>query len=228
MRPLVLVLPASLILIAGAYGQALTEHAAAAAGAAIGAGAGKGLSNSMTKIFGETDKETAKAAKPDPKKEAKEVKEAKPVTDPAPDPLTAKSKPSPVSAGAAAPTANFGPSAPRGSSQTRSRRKPAPQDETAVVTPASAIAIRPAPAPLPVVEQPIVKVPTAEDVANIKVGASQSDVIAALGQPSSHVIIPDDDGHLREICQYWANGHVLGTIRLDNGQVASVEARPEN
>ena len=68
MRSLALVLPASLIFVFSAHGQALTEHAAAAAGAAVGVGAGKSLSNSMTKIFGDTDKETAKAAKPDAKK----------------------------------------------------------------------------------------------------------------------------------------------------------------
>lgn len=219
MRSLVLVLPASLILIASAHGQALTEHAAAAAGAAIGAGAGKSLSNSMTKIFGETDKETTKAAKPETKKEPKAL------TNPAPDPLAgAISRPSHV-AGSAPALDPMPPSTSRASSQPRSRRKPARQDETAAVTPAAT------PAPLsaaPPVAEPVVKVPTVEDIANIKVGTSESDLIAALGPPASHLIIPDDDGHLREVCQYWANGRVLGTVRLDNGQVASVEARPEN
>jgi hypothetical protein len=84
----------------------------------------------------------------------------------------------------------------------------------------------PIPAASPIVE-PIIKVPTAEDLANIKAGTTEEDMVTALGQPSSRIIIPDDDGHLREICQYWANGQVLGTIRLDNGQVATVEPRRE-
>lgn len=219
MRSLVIVLPASLLFIASAHGQVLTEHAAAAAGAAIGAGAGKSLSTSMTKIFGETDKETAKAAKPDTKKQAK------PVTNPTPDALaTAKSKPSAVAG--SAPALDPLPPSPSHAPAQHSRRKPAPHDETAASL-VPAVAPNPIPAAPPVAE-PVVKIPTVQDLANIKVGATESDLIAALGQPSSHIIIPDDDGHLREICQYWANGHVLGTIRLDNGQVASVEARPEN
>ena len=212
MRSLALVLPASLIFVIGVQGQALTEHAAAAAGAAIGTGAGKGLSNSMTKIFGETDKETAKAAKPDAKKPSK------PVTDPAPDPLTAKSKPSPVPT----PGGDLGP-APLPAPTRRAARKPVPREETAAALPAAATMTPIATAP-PIVE-PIIKVPTAEDLANIKVGTTAEDMVSALGQPSSRLVIPDDDGHLRETCQYWANGQVLGTIRLDNGQVASVEAR---
>ena len=91
MRSLALVLPASLILVLSVHGQALTEHAAAAAGAVVGSGAGKSLSNSMTKIFGDTDKQTAKAANPDAKKQSKPVPSA-------PDPLAAESQ-TPLSAG---------------------------------------------------------------------------------------------------------------------------------
>jgi hypothetical protein len=212
MRSLALVLPASLIFIVGVHGQALTEHAAAAAGATIGAGAGKGLSNSMTKIFGETDKETAKAAKPEAKKPSK------PVTDPAPDPLAAKPKPSPV------PVGNDG-LAPLPAPSRRAARKPVPREETAAALPA-AVAVTPI-ATAPPIAEPVVRVPTAEDLSNIKVGTTAEDMVAALGQPSSRLIIPDDDGHLRETCQYWANGQVLGIIRLDNGQVASVETRAQ-
>ena len=219
MRSLVLVLPASLMFVVGVHGQALTEHAAAAAGAAIGVGAGKGLSSSMTKIFGETDKETAKAAKPDAKKPSK------PVTDPAVDPLAAKSKakPSPVAGGdlSPAPAPAAIPSTPR-----RVARKPVLTGETTSAL-QSAVIASPIPA-APAIVEPIIKVPTAEDLANIKAGTTAEDMVAALGQPSSRLIIPDDDGHLREICQYWANGRVLGTVRLDNGQVASVEARPQD
>jgi hypothetical protein len=218
MRSLVLVLPVSLMFVVGVHGQALTEHAAAAAGAAVGVGAGKGLSNSMTKIFGETDKETAKAAKPDAKKPSK------PVTDPAPDSLAAKSKtkPSPVAGGDASPAP-----APAAIQSTARRvaRKPVLTGETTSAL-QSAVIASPVPA-APAIVEPIIKVPTAEDLANIKVGTTAEDLVTALGQPSSRVVIPDDDGHLREICQYWANGRVLGTVRLDNGQVASVEPRPE-
>jgi hypothetical protein len=221
MRSLALVLPASLILVFSAHGQVLTEHAAAAAGAAVGVGAGKSLSNSMTKIFGDADKETAKAAKPDAKKQPKSV------TDPAPDPLTAKSKP-PMTGGGDAALAPLPPAGSPSASQPRSRapRKPAPQDETAAALSRS-MPLTPIAVPAPIA-QPIVKVPTIEEIANIKVGTTADELVIALGQPSSRVSIPDDDGHLRETCQYWANGRQLGTIRLDNGQVVTVETRPEN
>jgi outer membrane protein assembly factor BamE (lipoprotein component of BamABCDE complex) len=214
MRSLALVLPVSLILVVSVHSQALTEHAAAAAGAVVGSGAGKSLSNCMTKIFGDTDKETAKAAKPDAKKQSKPV-------PPAPDPLAAKSQTS-LTAGGDAALDPLPPSSSSSPSQLRSRaaRKPTPQDATAAAL-SRPMAVTP-------IAQPIVKVPTVEEIASIKVGTTADDLVAALGQPSSRVSIPDDDGHLRETCQYWVNGRQIGTIRLDNGQVVTVETRPEN
>jgi hypothetical protein len=168
----------------------------------------------MTKIFGDTDKETAKAAKPDAKKQSKPV-------PPAPDPLAAKSQTS-LTAGGDAALDPLPPSSSSSPSQLRSRaaRKPTPQDATAAAL-SRPMAVTP-------IAQPIVKVPTVEEIASIKVGTTADDLVAALGQPSSRVSIPDDDGHLRETCQYWVNGRQIGTIRLDNGQVVTVETRPEN
>ena len=74
-----------------------------------------------------------------------------------------------------------------------------------------------------VLSEPVFKEPTVQDVANIRVGASATEMRALLGAPESKVSIPDDDGHLLEICQYWAKGEQLGTIRLDNGRVVSVQ-----
>lgn len=220
MRSFALVVPASLIFAAAAMGQILTEHAAAAAGAAIGVGAGKSLSDSMTKIFGDMDKDTTKAAKPDAKKQSK------PVTNLEPNPLEPKSRP-PVSFSRDPGPAPFEPLPSHSSSQPRrAARKPLPADETAAAQ-SSAAALTPI-ATEPPIPEPVVKVPTEEELAGIKVGTTESDLVAALGQPSSRVTIPDDDGHLREICQYWADGRVLGTIRLDNGQVVTVEPQPGN
>ena len=78
---------------------------------------------------------------------------------------------------------------------------------------------------VPVAAEMVVKEPTAQDVASIKVGATSSELRAALGVPESTVSIPGDDGHLLEICQYWAKGEPVGTIRLDNGRVVSVQAQ---
>ena len=56
----------SLVLANAAFGQALTEHAAAAAGATIGTAAGKPISNALTNIFGNVDHATATAAASNP------------------------------------------------------------------------------------------------------------------------------------------------------------------
>ena len=80
-------------------------------------------------------------------------------------------------------------------------------------------------APPVVIPPPAPKEPTVQEVASIQVGAAERDVLATLGTPASRVIIPDDDGHLRESFQYWANGAQIGTIRLDNGVVSTVESR---
>ena len=76
-----------------------------------------------------------------------------------------------------------------------------------------------------VVAEPVVKEPSVEEIAAVKVGATSHELEAALGAPESRVSIPDDDGHLLEICQYWSKGQPLGTIRLDNGRVVSVQTR---
>ena len=83
------------------------------------------------------------------------------------------------------------------------------------------------PPPVEAVPEPPRREPTAEELAGIHVGASEQELVTALGQPESKVTIPDD-GHLVEICQYWSNGRQLGTVRLDNGQVVNVEARTQN
>lgn len=94
------------------------------------------------------------------------------------------------------------------------------------VAPPSAPPVPPAPlvAPAPSVEF-AAKEPTAEELRGIKIGASEKDVLTALGMPTSRIIVPDDDGHLRKTYQYWAKGSPVGTVRLDNGYVVKVEVR---
>jgi hypothetical protein len=79
-------------------------------------------------------------------------------------------------------------------------------------------------APAPPVEFAAKEV-TAEELSRIKIGASEREVLTALGSPSSRIAIPDDDGHLRKTYQYWAKGGPVGTVRLDNGYVVKVEVR---
>jgi len=201
----------SFLLVTGIQAQSLSEHAAAAAGATIGTAAGKPMSNAITKIFGQVDSDTKKAAnqkadiKPQPKPPT-------PTTDSSPA-LGITSPDQPVSSHASA--------------QPRRRSTPEPVPEFRQTTAASV------PAVSPVVVVPIVapelprREPTPEQLASVKIGATASEVLSVLGPPESRVTIPDD-GHLLEICQYWAKGKQLGTVRLDNGQVITVETKSQN
>jgi hypothetical protein len=199
---------ATFLLAAGLDAQSLTEHAAAAAGATIGTAAGKPLSNAIGSIFGKLDKDTSQAAG------AKTVKKIDKPAEPAP----AKASVPAVTLPAASSNAPIGDSeAVSAPSRTRrqahvaiDREVPAPFIQSATYQP------------------PVVKEPSVEDVANIKVGATGQELQAALGVPESHITIPDDDGRLLETCQYWAKGQPIGRVRLVNGQVVSVETSHVN
>jgi hypothetical protein len=66
---------------------------------------------------------------------------------------------------------------------------------------------------------------TGKEFALIRVGSSVKDVLQVLGPPASRVVVPDDDGHLRETFQYWVKGRPMGTVRLDNGRVFQIETQ---
>jgi hypothetical protein len=206
MRSLIAVL-ASLALATAVHAQSLAEHAAAAGGATIGTAAGKPVSNAITKIFGGVSNDAAKAAKGPVTTQTKKVESV-----PAKTVETSKPAPAPLSFGGGSSSGSSGGS---GASHSRASRAPAPHQAIATVTPATAWVV-PEPA--------VVKEPTSEEVASVKIGTTEKELVAALGAPASRVTIPDD-GHLRESCQYWAKGRQLGTIRLDNGQVVAVEVR---
>lgn len=209
----------TLALAGAACGQSLAEHAAAAAGATIGTAAGKPLSNAMGKIFGDVDKSTTTAF--GAKAKAAPVKAT--VTKPVPD----SEKVVPVG------VPNSGLGTPAGSATTsggasavvashaRARSSRARQVAAAPLAPLAP------PVAEPAVPVPPVKELSTADLSGLPVGASEKDMLAALGVPESRVSIPDDDGHLRETCQYWAQGRPLGTVRLDNGQVVQVVVRPQ-
>jgi hypothetical protein len=104
------------------------------------------------------------------------------------------------------------------------------KDSTAAKQPAP---VPPPPAPaapsIPTVQAvppgPPQKNLTGEEFALIREGSTEKEVLAVLGPPSSQVVVPDDDGHLRETFQYWAKGSPMGTVRLDNGRVVQIETK---
>ncbi len=194
----------SLFLAAGAQAQSLAEHAAAASGATVGTAAGKPLSNAITKIFGQTDTSTKKAASANTKTLARPEAEAAPRIAPA----------APQGGGGGGMPSLGGSSA--GGGPTPSRHGGFAQHRST----AQYAAINP-PEPVLAYQEPPRKEPTAEELAGIHVGASEQELVSALGAPESTVTIPDE-GHMVQICQYWSKGKQLGTVRLDNGQVVSV------
>ncbi|HTW66734.1 MAG TPA: hypothetical protein VME17_19075 [Bryobacteraceae bacterium] len=191
------------------FAQALSEHAAAAAGATIGTAAGKPLGTALGKIFGDINKDTSNAAGAKPAKRVQpKIVKPSPATPTSAASLAGEPRPSSGSFGS-----EEGGSAP--ARHTRRHASPAPLEP--IAAPEAPI--------IPVIAEPVVKQPTIDEVAAVRIGENSNDVETALGAPESRVSIPDDDGHLIEINQYWANGQPLGTIRLDNGRVVSVQAR---
>lgn len=198
----------SCLLVTAGQAQTLAEHAAAASGATIGTAAGKPISNAITKIFGQTDNSAKKAASASlSKTSTKTETESTPVIPPAAPGATVGDSASSGPVGESTPSRHGG----------FARHSAVRHYTTPINTPAPVENIQPPPR----------KEPTAEELASIHVGASEQELVSALGQPESKVTIPDD-GHLVEICQYWSNGRQLGTVRLDNGQVVNVESRTQN
>ncbi len=191
----------SCLLAAVSSAQALVEYAAGAAVGAAGSVGGKAVSNGLDKIFKQLDGKAKQAAG-------------------APAATTQKKKyadytPSAVKAEAAA----------SGFSKTVLPKLRMPRIEGAALPdfepPAglSALAI-PAP-PLPSMSSVIA---SAEELARIVPGASRKELVERLGAPAYRVRI-SGDGHVQEIYRYSANGADLGSVRVVDGEVASVKIR---
>jgi hypothetical protein len=214
MRSLAMIAFGSFIASTCLTGQSLSEHAAAAAGATVGTAAGKPLGTALGKIFGDVDKSTsnasgAKVVKPP---QPKAVVTTSPAVAPAPS----------AHLGASGGSGESGGSSGTGSAVASTRHASRRRESAAAAAPLASAPITPL-----VVEPvvPVAKEPSVEEIAAVKVGATSHELEAALGAPESRVSIPDDDGHLLEICQYWSKGQPLGTVRLDNGRVVSVQTR---
>lgn len=63
---------------------------------------------------------------------------------------------------------------------------------------------------------------TPEAVAAVAAGTKRDD-LGKLGQPAYKMSIPED-GHLVEVYRYQADGKLVGTVRLSDGVVTSVES----
>jgi hypothetical protein len=106
--------------------------------------------------------------------------------------------------------------------------KAAADQEKASTDDASPAAKTPAPV-IPTVQAvppgPPQKNLTGAEFRQLHVGSTSKDVLNVLGPPSSRLVVPDDDGHLRETLEYFSKGASLGTVRLDNGRVTQIDTK---
>ena len=205
-----------------ASAQAILEHAIAAGAGSVSGVAGKGLSDSINKIFEKTRTLVDKSEK-------QPIEPAVPVQTRRPAPMIA----APVAAVPAvepvAPLAGVAASMPPVSAAF-----PPPPGHYAVPDYRNRPVVRVPkyakgkvaawelmPETQAVESEPGRPAPTAEDIAKVKPGTSREELLAALGKPSSRVMVPSDGG-LLEIYSYLSQDGAAGSVRLTDGAVSSV------
>jgi len=231
-RPVVTLVVTLVFLSAAAYGQSMVEAAAAAAGGTVGGASGKAVSDGVTAIFGKVDKQAASAASASDGKNSSAPNRALIEAGPGqPQPQASSAAgpaaPKPARKPKAPPsvTANTGseprrddvPPPPPLANRTRVVSKPAPAPLVAIIRPA---APPPPPPPPPV---------TLEDLQKVSAGMARADVLK-LGEPAARITMFEDGG-LLEIFSYYSHDpelgtRTLGTVRLNDGAVSSVQLRP--
>ncbi len=175
------------------FGQALVEHAAAAAVGTAGGVGGKAISNGLDKVFGRVAAVTKEAeGTPEPEAKVKAQAGAK-SADGSSSPSgaavhsrrTRVTRRSTAAAGASEPAAAYGPA--------RSYAAPPPR---IVATP--------------------------QEFAKVTTGAPRSELAERLGTASYKISVPEE-GHLTEIYRYANHGVAVGTVRVVDGVVSEVK-----
>ena len=193
------ILASFLLINALALAQNLTEFGAVAAGSAVGGASGKPVSNGINAIFGKVDRQTARAA-------AKETKREK-------EPQAEALK---VAAGAPVADASGVPLPPLPPGR---RSAPAPLPVAQFVVPQEVARISSWADVAPVLPPPPVMSP--EDLRRVSTGMTRADVLK-LGVPSSKITM-FEDGHVVEMYSYHRNGQKFGGLKLTDGVVSSVQ-----
>lgn len=195
----VFLLYAGVVFTGSAFGQAMTEFGAAAAGSSIGAAGGKGLSSGINSIFGKVGQQLGGAAKAD-----------------TPAMVVAPGTPTEANGGVPAPVS---PIVTQPASRTPIRREADPS--TAAVDIPFSVGILtdalPAQAPAP---PPTMSL---DELKRVEAGMSR-EALLHLGEPSSKITMYDG-GHLVESYSYRANGQRFGGVKLSDGVVSSVQAQ---
>jgi hypothetical protein len=191
-----------LVVLLGSFGwgQTLVESSAAAAGGAVGGVAGKKVSDGLTSIFEKLDKQTQKAAK-----------------------ATTKAAPSAATAADSnTPLLEVGPGVPK---PRNSVPPPPPPIHHAAVhkTPSLPLTPRPVPMAVPQIQPTQITLVTSDELRTVTTGMTRGDVLK-LGAPTAKITMYDD-GHLLEIYRYLERDTNIGTVRLTDGSVSSVQLR---
>jgi len=173
----------------------MTEFGAAAAVGTVAGANGKNVGDGLTAVFGKINGQTVKAAgKGETAAPALELAPAQPKSEDGGVPL------------------------PPGTV-----RRAAPQPGLPVFAqipiPAQATQLQDVAEAAPALPPPPEMSP--EKLKSVSAGMSRSDLLR-LGMPASKIVM-DEDGHLVEIYSYRQNQQRIGTVRLSNGAVASVE-----
>jgi hypothetical protein len=193
-------LTAFMMIMAGAFfgqallGQTMTEFGAAAAVGTVGGAGGQPVSKGLAAVLGKVSAQTAKAAgKEESRQPALELAQGQPKGDTSGVPLP----PPPGGKRAHAPSMPVA-------------QLVVPQEAVAPLNFAEVVPVVPAPPEM-----------SAEKLKSVPVGMSRADLLR-MGFPASKITM-DEDGEMVEIYSYREKDRRLGTVRLKNGAVSSVE-----
>lgn len=187
-------------------GQTMLEMGGIVAGSSVGSAAGKKLSDSLKTTLTKTAQTAEKTTKAEPEKGKQKQTQAE-IPEPAPiDPA-------------------FLPSRSKGESGNEANNVPPPPPPKKKAQPQPArAAARPAPSVAPVRYEALKPQPLNVDLSAIVTGMRREEVLK-LGQPSARISMYEG-GHLVEVYNYRNATYPSGSLRLQDGTVTSVEARP--
>jgi len=211
----------SMLLMVGglAWSQALTDAAGVIAGSSVGVGAGKQVGQGIAAALNSANGATARTAKTEKVASAEKPAAVSPAAKP-----TQRAGDGGGSGGSGGSGGTVLKTGPGGVVKDHSLVPPPPVKKVAVVPPPPPIA-PPAPAVLvtPVLVLPPPPQATSDDLKALAGGTPREEVLK-LGAPSSRITMMDD-GHLVEIFRYQTRETIVGTVRLSDGSVSSVQVR---
>ena len=179
-----------------AFGQTMTEFGAAAAVGSVGGANGQNVGKGLTAVFGKINAQTAKAAGKE------ETSEPALKLGPGQSQDTSGVPLPPPSSGRGAGTAHDALPVIAGIA--------IPAQATQMQTLADVAPSLPPPPEM-----------SLENLKTVSAGMSRADLLK-LGAPASKISM-DEDGHMLEVYSYRLKDQRIGTVRLNNGAVTSVE-----